>query len=178
MRKFLVLVFALSLFITGCEDPMPSKAITPAEYTINVVGTDEFKTEIEKALLWMKDNAEPYFKEVDSYIATIELDEKEDVHGGYTNPSLAQVFIARWVIEEIKHPTGTQLYPEYMLPGILVHEVAHIKQYRNRELYSGEAGERGALAYEREFYRYIGVNEVDIEAMAGDHLLSTRYWEQ
>lgn len=194
MTKRLILTMLVLLLIagvvSGCSQtyssPPPDEESPPViiepipwERDIEIRGPKGFQEDVQATLDMLEERSLEHYREVKTHIRAISLAETNEENknwGGYFT-ALGEAFLTRHHYDLYLERSELLILPEYALALVLIHEAEHLKQYREGREYSGEQAEREALAAERSLLEALGADAEDIEKIAGDHLLETRWWE-
>lgn len=189
----LLLCLAITTAFLGCQpeptpQPVEPEPITeepmepeePQRRNITIIGSEEFKTDIQDALNLIYERTPEFYEDIEELVTLIrlvELSEEDHKSAGWAN-SYGNIIVTDYLYDWLVSNPDDFTLPEYELASTIVHETTHIRQGREGREAKGLEAEREALAVERAFLEALGASPEDIEAVAGEHLLDNPWWEE
>jgi hypothetical protein len=152
------------------------RAIPPQAYLHHYIhkepyigGPPEFKEDVKKALATIQKVSPEQYEDVVRYCVRVKLIDLQTKNAGMAKHKTIYVF---------KRGYTESSCNQYSLENMLVHETTHLIQYAQQKGNEPiEQREAEALAAERKLLTALEVPPEEIERIAGDHLLKTRWWE-
>ncbi|MGE5423612.1 MAG: hypothetical protein ACM3QW_10130 [Ignavibacteriales bacterium] len=135
-----------------------------------IEGPPAFQENIKKALATVEKVSPEQYKDIEKYCIRVRLDDRYNKVSAVAYNSTVYV---------IKNRYNKDKNCVYYLERLVIHEATHLKQYeQNQGSETIEKREAESLASERKLLRNLKIPPADIERVAGDHLLKTRWWEK